>query len=169
MNRIEKQNFVENFRGSLSETKVLLVSHYKGLSVSEISELRNKTKHEKATFKVTKNSLAKIAIKDTCYKNLSRFFNGPTAVTFSDDPASAAKVIFNFAKENENLKIIGGAIEDKELSIDEIKTLASLPSLDELRGKIVGLISSPLRNIATILNQPASSITRIINKKNKDN
>ena len=169
MNRIEKQNFVENFRGSLSETKVLLVSHYKGLSVSEISELRNKTKHEKATFKVTKNSLAKIAIKDTCYKNLSRFFNGPTAVTFSDYPASAAKVIFNFAKENENLKIIGGAIEDKELSIDEIKTLASLPSLDELRGKIVGLISSPLRNIATILNQPASSITRIINKKNKDN
>ena len=129
----------------------------------------NKVKHEKATFKVTKNSLAKIAIKDTYYKSLSKFFNGPTAVTFSDDPASAAKVIFNFAKENENLKIIGGAIEDKELSIDEIKTLASLPSLDELRGKIVGLISSPLRNIATILNQPASSITRIINKKNKDN
>lgn len=169
MNRLDKQNFVENFRGSLSETKVLLISHYKGLSVSEISELRNKVKHEKATFKVTKNSLAKIAIKDTCYKSLDKFFNGPTAVTYSDDPASAAKVMFNFSKENENLKIIGGAIEDKELSFEEIKTLAGLPSIDELRGKIVGLVCSPLRNIATILNQPASSITRIINKKHKDN
>ena len=166
LNRAEKKEFVENFQVSLNNAKVLLVTHYKGLSVSEISELRRSVIEQSANFKVTKNTLAKRALKDTCYENLDKFFSGPTAVTYSDDPASAAKAVFNFSKENENLKIIGGAIGNKELTIDEIKTLANLPGLQELRAQIVGIILSPLRNIATLLNKPSQSIATIISKKN---
>ena len=166
MNRAEKKEFVENFHVSISSAKVLLVTHYKGLSVSEISELRRSVKEQSANFRVTKNTLAKRALKDTCYKNLEKFFSGPTAVTYSNDPASAAKAVFNFSKDNENLKIIGGAIGDKELTIDEIKTLANLPSLQELRAQLVGIVSSPLRNIVTLLNKPSQSIATIMSKKN---
>lgn len=166
MNRAEKKEFVENFQVSISSAKVLLVTHYKGLSVSEISELRRSVKEQSANFRVTKNTLAKRALKNTCYKNLEKFFSGPTAVTYSNDPASAAKAVFNFSKDNENLKIIGGAIGDKELTIDEIKTLANLPSLHELRAQLVGIVSSPLRNIVTLLNKPSQSIATIMSKKN---
>ena len=166
MNRAEKKEFVENFQVSISSAKVLLVTHYKGLSVSEISELRRSVKEQSANFRVTKNTLAKRALKDTCYKNLDKFFSGPTAITYSNDPASAAKAVFNFSKDNENLKIIGGAIGDKEGTIDEIKTLANLPSLNELRAQLVGIVSSPLRNIVTLLNKPSQSIATIMSKKN---
>ncbi len=165
MNRAKKKEFVENFQVSISNAKVILISHYKGLSVSEISQLRKSIKEQSANFRVTKNTLAKMAIKNTRYKDLDKFFSGPTAVTYSDDPASAAKAVFNFSKENENLKIIGGAIEDKELTVEEIKTLASLPNLETLRATIVGVISAPLRNIASIVNKPAQSITTLISKK----
>ncbi len=169
MNRQEKEFFVNDFHSKIENAKVLLISHYKGLSVSDISDLRKSVKENKAIFKVTKNSLVKIAIKDTCYEALEKYFNGPVAVTYSDDPASCAKAVFDFSKNNENLKIVGGAIGNKELSVDEIKTLASLPSLDELRAKIVGLISSPLSNIVRIISEPQSSLTRLINKKPEQN
>ena len=165
MNKTEKHEFVEKFHGSLDKAKVVLISHYKGLSVSEISLLREKIKENKAFFKVTKNSLAKRALKDTNYENLEKFFVGPTAVTYSDDPASAAKTIFNFSKDNEKLKIIAGAIGEKELSIEEIKVLANLPSIEEIHAKIVGLISSPLSNIVSILNQPSISTIRLLKAK----
>ena len=169
MNRQEKEYFVNDFHSKIENAKVLLISHYKGLSVSDISDLRKTVKDNKASFKVTKNSLVKIALKDTCYQSLEKHFHGPVAVTYSDDPASCAKAVFDFAKNNENLKIIGGAIGNKELSVDEIKTLASLPSLDELRAKIVGLISSPLSNIVRIISEPQSSLTRLINNKPEEN
>lgn len=169
MNRQEKEHFVNDFHSKIESAKVLLISHYKGLSVSEISNLRKSVKESKAIFKVTKNSLVKIAIKDTCYENLEKHFNGPIAVTYSDDPVSCAKAIFDFSKDNENLKIVGGAIGEKELSVDEIKILANLPSLDELRAKILGLISSPLSNIVRIISEPQSSLTRLINKKSEQN
>ena len=165
MNRAEKKEFVNNFNVSISSAKILLISHYKGLTVSEISELRRLIKEQNANFKVTKNTLAKLALKDTCYEKLDKFFSGPTAVTYSDDPATAAKAVFNFSKENKSLEILGGAIGDKELTVDEIKTLASLPSIDELRAKIVGVISSPLRSIVSLLNQPSRSIVTLLSKK----
>ena len=165
MNKTEKHEFVEKFHSSLEKAKVVLISHYKGLSVAEVSLLRDKIKENKAFFRVTKNSLAKRALKDTDYQNLEKFFVGPTAVTYSDDPASAAKTIFNFSKDNDNLKIIAGAIGEKELSIEEIKVLANLPSIDDLHAKIVGLIASPLSNVVSLLNQPSISILRLLEAK----
>jgi large subunit ribosomal protein L10 len=165
VNRTEKHEFVSNFGSLLSKTNFVLVSHYKGLSVQEISSLRKQIRQENATFKVTKNSLAKRAIKNTDYENLDPFFVGPTAITLSDDPVSAAKVIVNFSKENEKLTIIAGAMGDKELSIADINKLASLPSMEVIRAKILGLITSSMSNIVSVIQQPPSKIVRLINSK----
>jgi large subunit ribosomal protein L10 len=165
LNRTEKHEFVKNFGSLLSKTNFVLVSHYKGLSVQEISSLRKQIRQENATFKVTKNSLAKRAIKNTDYENLDPFFVGPTAITLSDDPVSAAKVIVNFSKENEKLTIIAGAMGDKELSIADINKLASLPSMEVIRAKILGLITSSMSNIVSVIQQPPSKIVRLINSK----
>lgn len=165
MNRTEKHEFVNNFSALLNKANFVLVTHYKGLSVQEISSLRKKIKQENAFFKVTKNSLAKRAIKNTNYKNLDPFFVGPTAVAYSDDPVSAAKVIVNFSKDNEKLTIIAGAMGDKELSIEDIKKLASLPTMDVIRAKILGLITSSLSNILLVVNEPSTKILRLLNSK----
>ena len=153
----------------LKDVNFLLVAHYKGLTVSEITELREKVKTNNATFKVTKNSLIKRAIKNTDYEKLDNFFVGPTSVTYSKDPVSAAKAVFDFSKENEKLKIIAASMGDKELSVDDIEKLAALPSMDELKAKILGLLTSPMRNIASIFNESVSGIVRVINAKNKNN
>ena len=168
MNRTEKENFVSEFNNLLSNTKFVLVTQYKGLTVEEISSLRRQVKGKDAFFKVTKNSLAKRAIKDTDYEKLEQFFVGPTAVAFSEDPVSAAKVLYDFSKDNEKLKIIGGAMGTQELNYDEIKQLASLPSMKAIRAKLVSLISSPLSNIVSILNEPSSKIVRLINAKKQN-
>lgn len=169
MNRTEKYEFVANFNSTLKNAKFLLVAHYKGLTVSEITELREKVKTNNATFKVTKNSLIKRAIKNTDYEKLENFFVGPTSVTYSKDPVSAAKAVFDFSKENEKLKIIAASMGDKELSVDDIEKLAALPSMDELKAKILGLLTSPMRNIASIFNESASGIVRVISAKNRNN
>lgn len=169
MNRTEKNEFVTSFNSTLKDVNFLLVAHYKGLTVSEITELREKVKTNNATFKVTKNSLIKRAIKNTDYEKLDNFFVGPTSVTYSKDPVSAAKAVFDFSKENEKLKIIAASMGDKELSVDDIEKLAALPSMDELKAKILGLLTSPMRNIASIFNESASGIVRVINAKNKNN
>ncbi len=169
MNRTEKNEFVTSFNSTLKDVNFLLVAHYKGLTVSEITELREKVKTNNATFKVTKNSLIKRAIKNTDYEKLDNFFVGPTSVTYSKDPVSAAKAVFDFSKENEKLKIIAASMGDKELSVDDIEKLAALPSMDELKAKILGLLTSPMRNIASIFNESVSGIVRVINAKNKNN
>ena len=135
MQRAEKQDFVKHFNTALKEKEFLLVAHYKGLTVSEISSLRKKVKSSNSIFKVAKNTLAKRAIKDTNFENLDKLFVGPTSVAYSDDPVSTSKVIVDFAKENENLKILGASMSGKELSLNEIKHLASLPSMETLRAK----------------------------------
>ena len=165
MNRAEKVNFVSEFSNLLSNTNFVLVTQYKGLSVEEISSLRKQAREKNTSFKVTKNSLAKRALKNTNYEKLEQLFIGPTAVAFSEDPVSAAKVLYDFSKDNEKLKIIGGAMGSKELDIDEIKKLASLPSMETIRANLVGLISSPLSNIVSLLNEPSSKIVRLINSK----
>tara|TARA_X000000950_G_scaffold289123_1_gene410023 strand:- start:62662 stop:63177 length:516 start_codon:yes stop_codon:yes gene_type:complete len=169
VNRTEKNEFVTSFNSTLKDVNFLLVAHYKGLTVSEITELREKVKTNNATFKVTKNSLIKRAIKNTDYEKLDNFFVGPTSVTYSKDPVSAAKAVFDFSKENEKLKIIAASMGDKELSVDDIEKLAALPSMDELKAKILGLLTSPMRNIASIFNESVSGIVRVINAKNKNN
>lgn len=166
VNRTEKTNFVTNFNALLSKTNFVLVTQYKGLSVEEISLLRKQIKEKNAFFKVTKNSLAKRAIKNTNFEILDQFFVGPTAIAYSEDPVSTAKVVFDFSKKNENLKIIAGVMDKEELGVEEIKKLASLPSMEIIRTKILGLISSPLSKIVTILNEPSSKIVRLLDSKN---
>ncbi len=167
MQKAEKQEFVKNFNETLKEKEFLLVAHYKGLTVSEISSLRQKIKSANSIFKVAKNTLAKRALKNTDFEVLDKFFVGPTSIAYSDDPVSTSKVMMDFAKENENLKILGGAMSGKELNIDEIKNLASLPSMDALRAKIVGLLLASQRSLVSIFQANQSNLIRLVTNKNK--
>ena len=170
MQRAEKQDYVKQINSALKNAEFLLVADYKGLNVSEISSLRNEIKADTdSNFRVTKNTLIKRAIKDTNFSVVEKLFNGPTSVAYSNDPVSTSKVIVRFAKENENLKILGGVMGSQELSIDDIKQLASLPSMDEIRAKIVGLLVATQTNIVSVISSNQSNLVRLIKKKYKNN
>ena len=166
MQKTEKQEFVKNLNLTLKEQDFLIVAHYKGLSVSEISSLRRKIRSSNSFFKVSKNTLTKRAKKDTSFEVLENFV-GPTSVAYSNDPVSTSKAIVDFAKDNENLKVLGGAMDGKEISLNEIKQLASLPSMEALRAKILGLLSSMQRSIVSTLQANQSNLIRVINNKYK--
>ena len=161
VDRSQKEKAVEDFKNIFNEAEAVIVTHYEGINADSINEFRSKTRSSEVTFKVTKNRLIKIALEDTPYKNISELFSGPTAITFSKDVVAAAKVTSNFAKENDNLVVIGGALKDKVLDLDGIKQLASLPSLSELQDKIIGLISAPARQIATVVATPATQLITV--------
>ena len=165
MQKKEKQEFVKHFNSILKEKEFMLVCDYKGLDVAQISTLRSQISAANSNFKVAKNTLAKRAIKDTNFEILEKLFVGPTSIAYSDDPVSTSKILVNFAKENENLKILGGAMGDKELSIDDINNLATLPGLEALRAKLIGLLVSTQTNIVCALNATQSGLARIINTK----
>ena len=167
MQKAEKQEFVKNFNETLKNKDFLVVAHYKGLTVSEISSLRQKIKSANSIFRVSKNTLAKRALKDTNFEVLNKLFVGPTSVAYSDDPVSTSKAMVDFAKENENLKILGGSMSGKELNIDEIKKLASLPSMENLRATIVGLLSASQRSLMGILQANQSNLIRLVSNNNK--
>ena len=169
MLKAEKQNFVKEFNSVLKEKNFLVIAHYKGLSVSEISDLRNQIRENNASFRVAKNTLARRAIKETNFEKLDKFFVGPTSIAFSDDPVGTSKVMIDYSKENENLKVIAGVMGDKELTIDEIKKLASLPSMDALRAKILGLLVSVQTNIVYSLKDSQSKVVRVISNKPNNN
>ena len=168
MQREQKREFVKQFNSILKDKEFMLVVDYKGLNVSQISSLREKISSANSNFRVAKNTLARMAIKNTNFQILDKLFVGPTSIAYSDDPVSTSKVLVDFAKDNENLKILGGAMGDKELTVDEIKQLASLPSMDSLRAKIIGLISAPQRNIVLALQGTQSNILRLINANFKN-
>ena len=168
MQRADKHEFVKDLNAVLKKTEFLLVAHYKGLTVSEISNLRVQIRAANSNFKVTKNTLTKRAIKDTNFEILEKLFVGPTSLAYSDDPVSTSKVMVEFAKDNENLKILGAAMGDKELSIEEIKQLASLPSMDSLRAKIIGLLCAPQRKIVLALQGTQSNVLRLLNANFKN-
>ena len=161
VDRSQKEKAVEDFKNIFNEAEAVIVTHYEGINADSINEFRSKTRSSEVTFKVTKNRLIKIALEDTPYKNISELFSGPTAITFSKDVVAAAKVTTNFAKENDNLVVIGGALKDKVLDLDGIKNLASLPSLSEIQAKIIGLISAPARQIASVLATPAKQLITV--------
>lgn len=162
MDRNQKQEFVTSLKNELENANTVIVSHYIGLTVDEITGLRKKTRELGAVFKVTKNSLTKLALADTKYSQIADLFSGPTAITYSEDPVAAAKAVVEFAKDNEKLKILGGAIDDKRAELSEIQTLAKLPSLDELRAKIVGMLNTPATRIAGVVQAPAGQIARVV-------
>ena len=163
MNRNQKTDLVKTLRDTFEVSASVVVVHCIGLTVAESTDLRNKMRNDNCYFKVTKNTLTKRAIKDTNFEILDKLFVGPTSLAYSDDPVSTSKVMVEFSKNNENLKILGGVMGEKELSVDDINHLASLPSMDSLRAKIIGLLCAPQRNIVLALNGTQSNILRLIN------
>ena len=161
MDRSQKEKAVEDFKNILNEAEAVIVAQYKGLNSETIDELRTKTRDSNVSFKVTKNRLIKIALTGGVYENISDLFTGPTAIAYSKDVVAAAKVTSEFSKGNENFVIVGGALKAKVLDLDGIKHLASLPSLPELQAKIIGLISAPARQIATIVAAPATQLITV--------
>ncbi|MCP5362029.1 MAG: 50S ribosomal protein L10 [Hyphomicrobiales bacterium] len=161
MNRQQKKDFVAAMKDSLNEAVSAVVIHYRGLSVAEITELRNKARENGTTVKVTKNSLTKIAANDTKFAGLAEYLSGPTAIAYSQDAVAAAKTVVDFAKDNEKLEILGGALDEKILDASGVKQLASMPSLDESRAKIIGLINAPASKLASVVQAPAGQLARV--------
>jgi large subunit ribosomal protein L10 len=162
VDRAQKQKTIESLHRALAETVCVVVTHQTGLSVAEATQLRQQVRNAGASFKVTKNRLARRALEDTDFAGLSPLFTGPTAIAYSADPVAAAKVIVEFANRNAKLSIVGGGLAGRELDAAAIKELASLPSLDELRGRIVSLLRAPATRLATMLQAPAGQIARVL-------
>lgn len=147
---------------TFEETEAMVVTHYSGMTVAEITKLREQMRQAGASFKVTKNRLTRLALAGTRYEGLSDLFTGPTAIAFSADPVAAAKVTSNFAKDNEKLIILGGAVGKTVFDAAGVKALANLPSLDESRARIIGLLTAPAARIASLLQAPGSQIARVL-------
>lgn len=150
MNREEKADLLNELNGLFSNSEIIVVSHYKGLTVQEVSELRNRIRKVGAGFRVTKNRITRLALKGTKFEGLADLFKGPTAIAFANDPVSACKACVEFAKENEKLIVVGGAMGTGALSVEEINRLATIPSMDELRAKIIGLLQAPGAQLARV-------------------
>lgn len=161
MSRQQKETEVKELNERFANDEIVVLTHYSGLTVSEISDLRSQLRQEGASFKVTKNSLAKIAVKGTQFEQIADMFTGPTGVATSKDPIAAAKIAHKFAKGNDKLIIIGGALGEKILSKEEVEQLAKLPSLDEIRSKLVGLLVAAPTKLAGILQAPARDLVGV--------
>lgn len=161
MDRSQKTEAIAALNETFSEAGVVVVTRNLGMTVAESTELRGKIREAGATYKVAKNRLAKLALKDTDYDGLSDLLTGPTALATSVDPIAAAKAAVDFAKTNENLEILGGAMGSEILDVDGIKALAALPSLDEIRAKLVGLVNAPATKVAQLVNAPANKLARV--------
>ena len=169
MSKEKKQTYINEMTTQLDKSESVIVAHYKGLSVKQLDDLRKKLREHGIIFKVTKNRITKLAIEKTRCKNLSNLFKGPTAVAMSKDAITSAKILTKFSKENENLKLIGGIMGNDILDIAGIKNVATLPSLEEARAKIVGILRSPAQKIASILLAPAQKIAILSLEKSKKN
>lgn len=162
MERAKKEQLVTDLAGTFGDAAVVVVTHQSGLTVAESTDLRRRMRAEGASFKVTKNRLAKLALAGTPYEGLTDLFEGPTAIAWSSDPVAAAKVAVGYAKDNDKLTVIGGAMGEQRLDADGIKALASLPSLDELRARLVGMLNTPATRIAGVLQAPAGQVARVL-------
>lgn len=162
MDRTQKSEAVAELNRTFNEVGVVVVTRNLGMTVAQSTALRNKMREAGASYKVSKNRLARIAAEGTPYAVLSDLLTGPTALATSTDPVAAARVINDFAKTNDKLEIVGGAMGGQILDANGVKALASLPSLDELRAKLVGLIVAPATKIATITQAPAAQVARVL-------
>lgn len=161
MNRTEKEELVAEMRDVFANSSTVVVAHYSGLTVTEMEELRGKMRESGAGFKVTKNRLTKLALADSKFEGLGEMLSGPTAIAYSEDAVAAAKASVEFAKKNEKLVILGGAMDETALDVAGVKALASMPSLDELRGKIVGVLQAPAQKLAAVTQAPAGQLARV--------
>ena len=161
MDRAAKSELVTSLNGVFSDAAVVVVAHYKGLTVADMQKLRAQMKQAGAAVKVTKNSLTKIALEGTDVASIQALMKGPTLIAYSGDPVAAPKVAVDFAKANEKFVILGGAMGRTSLNPDGVRSLATLPSLDELRAKLVGLIQAPATKLAQLANAPAAKLARV--------
>ena len=162
MDRTQKAETVESLNGLFANAGAVVVAHYTGMTVAQMGELRSRLRKAGASFKVAKNRLAVRALEGTPANGISDLFKGPTGIAYSKDPVAAPKVLVAYAKENDKLKILGGVAVGAVLDVNGVKTLAELPSLDQLRGKILGLLQAPATKIAGVLQAPAGSLARVI-------
>ena len=162
MDRAAKKEQVTALNGVFKDANVVVVAHYSGLTVAQMQTLRKQMRQAGAAVKVAKNRLAKIALEGTDVASIASLLKGPTLIAFSSDPVAAPKVANDFAKAHEKFVILGGAMGKTTLDLNGVKQLASLPSLDELRAKIVGLIQAPATKIAQVVNAPAAKLARVV-------
>ena len=167
MNKTQKKQYIEEMTNQFDKSEAVIVTHYQGLTVSQLDDLRKRMREHGIIFKITKNRITKLALEKTKCKNISNLFTGPTAVAMSEDAITSAKILTKFSKENENLKILGGIMGADVLDVAGVQNVATLPTLDEARAKIVGILRSPAQKIASILLAPASKIAILALEKSK--
>ena len=165
MNKEKKKKYIEEMKKFFTSRSSVFVTHYQGLNVKQLDLLRDEMRKHGILFRITKNRITKLALKDTKYKKLENLFNGPTAVAFSDDAITSAKILTKFTKTNSHLKIIGGIMEEEPLTKEEVANIATLPTLDEARAKIVGILKDPAQKIMSILLAPGSKIAILAHAK----
>lgn len=169
MERAEKREVVAALHGDLAKTGVIVVAHYAGLTVSDMTKLRRDMRSVGGRVKVAKNRLVKLALEGTKAKGIAELLKGPTCLAYSEDPVAAPKIAVKFAKANEKFVILGGAMGATVLNPEGVNALASLPSLDELRGKLVGLLQAPAGKIARLMNAPGAQLARVFAAYGKSN
>ncbi len=167
MKRSDKNDFVQNMKDELKGSNSVIVAHYDGLSVSETDSLRKEMRDNGAKFKVTKNRLTKIALADTPYESIADLFSGPTAIAYSNDPVAPAKVSVDFEKKLENFKIIGGSFDGEKIDINRINFLATLPSLDQIRSQLLGLLNAPAQKISSVVQVPGGQLARLMSSRSE--
>ena len=165
MDRAAKSELVTTLNAVFKDTGTIVVAHYAGMTVAQMTDYRSRVKAAGGQVKVAKNRLAKIALQDTRVAGISELFKGPTCIAFSDDPVAAAKIAVTYAKENEQLVILGGAMGETLLDVNAVEALAALPSLDELRAKLIGLLTAPATKIARTVKEPGAKLARVIQAK----
>lgn len=161
MDRTQKEELVASLHDTFDQAEMVVVTHNLGLTVSQMEDLRTQLREAGAQFKVTKNRLTRLALKDTKFEGIVDLFNGPTGIAYSSDPVAAAKVAVKFAKGNDKFEVVGGALGAEALDVASVQALATLPSLDELRGKLVGLLQAPATKVAGVLQAPAAQLARV--------
>ena len=167
MNKEQKKQYIDEMSKHFDKSEAVIVTHYQGLTVSQLDDLRKKMREHGIKFKITKNRITKLALEKTKCNDISNLFSGPTAVALSEDAITSAKILSKFSKENENLKILGGIMGNDILDVDAVQNVATLPTLDEARGKIAGILRSPAEKIVSILLAPASKIVILALEKSK--
>ena len=161
MKREQKEIFIKNLKTILSENSLVLVFHYRGMSMTDMTELRVQSFNSGCNIKVTKNRLTKLALEGTDKSELTELFDGPTAIAYSNDPVELTKLLTNFARNNNNLVILGGIMDNEILTVEKIEILSKLPSLEEIRAQLIGLISTPAQKIASVLTAPSGDLARV--------
>ena len=167
MDKVKKQKYIENMSSQFDKSDAVIVTHYQGLTMQQLDDLRDRMREHGIQFKITKNRITKLALQKTRCKDLSELFSGPTAVALSEDAITSAKILTKFSKENSNLKILGGIMGTDVLDVAGVQNVATLPTLEEARAKIVGILRSPAQKIASILLAPASKIAILALEKSK--